>query len=192
MGYHNITYITPDTLCSDTLELSILILEPQTAIAGVDQNLVFNFTTNLEGNEAINGIGSWNGSYTFEDVNDPYTQVSDLKLGSNILIWTIDDQVCPTSTDSVIITIKDLIIPQIITPNNDGKNDYLFIENIDLFNNTIEIYNRWGQMVYSIDNYQNDWEGLDKNGNQLMNDTYFYIIKIEENKIYKGFIVIKR
>jgi gliding motility-associated-like protein len=194
LGYHNIIYVTPDTLCSDTLEITILILAPQTANAGNDQNLIFNFETYLEGNEALNGIGTWsgNGSYNIENVNDPYTQVSNLQLGANILIWEIDDQVCPVSIDSVTITIKDLIVPQIITPNNDGKNDYLFIKNIDLFNNSIEIYNRWGQLVYTIDNYQNDWEGIDESGNQLMNDTYFYIIKIEGSKLYKGFIVIKR
>jgi len=193
-GYHLITYTTPDALCYDSLTLKLLILEPQVADAGEDQNLVFNFETDLEANQALNNSGIWNniGNYNFDDVYGPLTHVGNLHLGDNILIWKIDDNVCPVSIDSVLINVKDLIVPQIITPNDDGDNDYLFIENIDLFENSVEIYNRWGQVVFKTDNYQNNWTGINQQGEPLINDTYFYIIRIEDNQPYKGFIVIKR
>ncbi len=193
IGQHDITYITPGIYCSDTLTIGIYIKEPQIAYAGEDQILEFKFETILNANDNYIGNAYWlgNNNYQFSDVNDPNADISNLNLGDNKLIWVIADSICPFSYDSLLITVKDIVVPQIITPNNDAKNDVLFIENIDLLENTVEIYNRWGQLVYKTENYQNNWEGTDLKGNQLMNDTYFYLIKVK-GKIYKGFIVIKR
>ena len=56
----------------------------------------------------------------------------------------------------------------------------------------LKIFNRWGAEVYSSDNYQNDWNGNAKNGQPLPDDTYYYIFEADGNRIYKGFVVIKR
>jgi gliding motility-associated-like protein len=47
-----------------------------------------------------------------------------------------------------------------VSPNNDGINDVLVIENINLYKgNNLSIYNVHGQLVYNVVNYQNDWSG---------------------------------
>ncbi len=73
-----------------------------------------------------------------------------------------------------------LELPNVITPNNDGSNDYFIpvnIEGIKSMNTTI--YNRWGKIVYSTDKLNIEWDG--KNNNQeVANGVYFYTCE------YKG------
>ena len=76
-----------------------------------------------------------------------------------------------TDTKKIIGNIK---IPNVITPNGDGKNDVLKVDGIELYKeNSISIFNRWGNEVYRSKGYQNDW-----NGNGLSEGTYFYVLKL--------------
>ena len=76
-----------------------------------------------------------------------------------------------TDTKKIIGNIK---IPNVITPNGDGKNDVLKVDGIELYKeNSISIFNRWGNEVYRSQGYQNNW-----NGNGLSEGTYFYVLKL--------------
>ena len=84
----------------------------------------------------------------------------------------IDSDVCET------------FAPQGISPNGDGQNDVLIIPGIlGKGYNVLTIYNRWGNIVYQKDNYQNDWGGqtdrafsLTSEDNLLPDGTYYYVI----------------
>jgi gliding motility-associated-like protein len=80
------------------------------------------------------------------------------------------------------------------SPNGDGANDSFIIGNIDLYpNNTLEIYNRYGQKVLTKTPYQNDWNGSYL-GAELPCGTYFYILDTHDDKAgkYKGEVNIIR
>jgi len=72
------------------------------------------------------------------------------------------------------------------SPNNDGFNDVFTVQCIEDYSNTIEIYNRNGNLVYKTADYQNTWKGLANvkgvlnNGDQLPSGTYYYSIQIPE------------
>ena len=89
----------------------------------------------------------------------------------------------------------DLTFYSGITPNGDGNNDIWEIDNIDLFpENTVQIFNRWGAEVWFGEKYDNElivWSGLDKNGVEMADATYFYVAIIS-GKTYKGFIELTR
>jgi gliding motility-associated-like protein len=71
----------------------------------------------------------------------------------------------------------DLLKPRGISPNGDGKNDYLIIPGILRYQpNHLMIYNRWGNIVFETNNYQNDWAGTDNKGVDLPDGTYYYIL----------------
>jgi gliding motility-associated-like protein len=81
------------------------------------------------------------------------------------------------------------------SPNNDGSNDYWNIPILNYFaDNKVTIINRWGNEVWLTKNYDNEinrFEGKNKNGDELSDGTYFYIIKYgEEEK--RGWVFIKR
>lgn len=65
-----------------------------------------------------------------------------------------------------------------VSPNGDGKNDFMTIDNIEMFpDNKLILYNRWGDEVFSINNYDNNsrvFRGLSPNGKLLPPGTYYY------------------
>jgi gliding motility-associated-like protein len=59
----------------------------------------------------------------------------------------------------VMIVIDKIEIPNVITPNGDGKNDYFYIKNIERVKSSkLAIYNRWGMRVFEMDGYDNSWD----------------------------------
>lgn len=101
-------------------------------------------------------------------------------------------------TASVTVEVKSdvgqvLFIPNVITPNNDGYNDSWRIENIQLFpSNRVLIVNRWGDIVYQSDFYNNDWDGS-FGGGLLPSGTYYYILDLGQGwGIFKGDVTIIR
>ena len=75
--------------------------------AGPDQYLCFN-NTNLSANEAILGVGNWslgNGGATIIDPTDSLTQITNLAVGTNELIWTISN-FCSSVSDTVNIVLE--------------------------------------------------------------------------------------
>jgi len=81
---------------------------------------------------------------------------------------------------------QELNIPNIITPNSDGLNDYFVIENLPA-NHELWVYNRWGNQVYYSNNYQNDWSPPD-----LSPGVYFYILSPPCGEPYKGTVTLVR
>jgi gliding motility-associated-like protein len=84
-----------------------------------------------------------------------------------------------------IVEIRDVFIPNIITPNNDSKNETFTIHTdatVDL-----TIFNRWGKMLFNSKNYQNDW-----NAGGLPAGVYYYELKLEEDASCQGWIQVLR
>ena len=109
---------------------------------------------------------------------------------------TVTDNNGCSNTGSITITMEnlELIIYNVFTPNGDDVNDTWVIENIEFYKDSyIEIYNRNGNLVFSAEHYQNDWDGK-YNAQDLPAATYYYIIALGENydKTYKGFVTIIR
>jgi gliding motility-associated-like protein len=91
-------------------------------------------------------------------------------------------------TDTVIKTIQvfgELIVPSVVTRNNDGVNDEFFVKNLKP-NTKLVVENRWGSVVYTSDDYQNDWSGNDMEGIKLTEGTYFYQLITVDGKILQG------
>ena len=75
----------------------------------------------------------------------------------------------------------------VITPNHDGRNDVLVVDNILLYpGNTFTVFNRWGREVYKTTNYQNNWGGDDNTaaGN------YYFLLKLPNGSSTKGWFEI--
>jgi gliding motility-associated-like protein len=179
---------------SDTLAVSFH-MQPL-ADAGPDQVLEFVFSTYLNARIPEIGKGHWEverGSGHFADENDPVSLVTELELGVNEFIWIIQSAGCEEASDKVIVTVNDINTPTVITPNNDGQNDFLVFPGVEQQSGSeLIIYNRWGTEVYRSSDYQNDWEGMDHKNRALNPDTYYYILKIESERIIKGFVEIRR
>jgi gliding motility-associated-like protein len=82
--------------------------------------------------------------------------------------------------------VVPLFIPNLITPNNDGKNDIFEIRGLPS-NSSLKIVNRWGESIYSSENYNNLWKA-----NEAMDGTYYYDLILPNGKSYKGWLSIVR
>ncbi len=98
---------------------------------------------------------------------------------------------CPAVKDSFDITqIPGIFykIPNLITPNNDAKNDCFELVNI-IPNTHLSVYNSWGSLVYKDDQYTNNWAATD-----LVNGIYYYFISNPSICVndYSGWLEIRR
>jgi gliding motility-associated-like protein len=95
-------------------------------------------------------------------------------------------------------TDKEFRIPEGFSPDGDGVNDYFEIRGMNQYERvTIRIFNRWGNLIYKSDDYQNNWDGTSRktlgSSGSLPTGTYFYVIKIVDNdKQYKGNVFLKK
>ncbi len=103
---------------------------------------------------------------------------------------------CDTATVTIYLACVDIVIFTAVSPNRDGENDMFYIAGIEEFpQSELRIYNRWGNIVYQVRNYQNDWMGTWKNNQELPDGTYFYQLELNEpndNRTFEGFLELHR
>lgn len=92
---------------------------------------------------------------------------------------------------------NEIKVYNVVTPNGDGRHDFLQIDNITEYqNNKVSIFNRLGNRVFEINNYDNSsriFEGISDNGDELLTGNYYYVIdKGNGEKRISGFLIIKR
>lgn len=164
-------------LLSPAFDFGICELVPET-LAGLDVNLS-------------------DGTFTYTAGEEP---------GMVSFIYKVCSRTCGVEDQAAVtITINDtkcVFIPNIITPNGDNTNDWFTIPCIEtgLFReNSLVVYNQWGDKVYEAAPYSNDeneaWRGtLDgETGKDLPDGVYYYIFKPGPNvPPMKGFVEIFR
>ncbi|MDP5202323.1 gliding motility-associated C-terminal domain-containing protein [Flavobacterium sp. DG2-3] len=120
-----------------------------------------------------------------------------LALGNYVFEYVIADERCPRSIvlnmeindDCRVLACGNVVVHNAFSPNGDSINDFFKIDNIDDITcypgNTVEIYNRWGILVFETTNYNNTTNAFDgtsrgrttvKQSDGLPTGTYFYII----------------
>jgi large repetitive protein len=188
--------LTDDAGCKNADSVVVSVTEIPVAVAGPDQvlNYVFNTTVSAEP-PGINETGFWTlvlGSAKIESPSGTTTKLTGLAPGVNRVLWTVSNDVCSPSLDFITITVNDFVIPTLITPNMDGKNDYFVLQGLVTLGKTeLTVFDRRGIQVFSNSNYDNKWNGIDNNGNMLPDDTYFFTLKTENGKSLSGYIVIR-
>jgi gliding motility-associated-like protein len=88
----------------------------------------------------------------------------------------------------VVHTDYSVIAPNVVTPNGDGKNDELFFQNLhDYPGSSLNVYNRWGNLVYTSPDYQNNWKP------EVVDGVYYYVLLVKgiEKPMTGFFEVIK-
>ncbi|TAH18467.1 MAG: PKD domain containing protein [Cytophagales bacterium] len=93
-----------------------------------------------------------------------------------------------TNQVSQNIAVEKVVFPNVITPNGDGKNETLIFNSpfkgVNGATLKLEVFNRWGKIVYQNDNYQNDWKGEGISG------MYYYLITSSDGSTCKVWINI--
>jgi gliding motility-associated-like protein len=96
--------------------------------------------------------------------------------------------------DSIIVVTQpdDLTLPTGFSPNGDPYNETYVILGIDQHpNNTFIVFNRWGNIVYEVSGYNNEWAGTNQDGDDLPDGTY-YVIFEADNRQFNSFVDLRR
>ncbi|MGD0711122.1 MAG: gliding motility-associated C-terminal domain-containing protein [Bacteroidales bacterium] len=105
---------------------------------------------------------------------------------------TISESGCK-KVDSVSIIVYDcsLIIPNVFTPNGDGKNDYFNIYYGGFEKYHLLVFNRWGVCLFESNDKNVLWDGKTPDGRNASDGTYFYILDVGKNS-YHGAVTLLR
>ncbi len=197
-GTYTVIAIDNDNGCSGTG--TIAVFNP-TVIANFTANIVtgaapldVNFTNNSLGASSY----SWNfGNGSVSTTTNPSTT---FPTGGNYTVTlTAENGIC---SDTYTLEIKVSgglgVIPELFTPNGDTKNDVFNIPGLDNYpKNSLQVFNRWGNMIYEAKPYKNDWDGTPNKSSmgtgKLPVGTYFYMLDLGDEKegIRKGFIQLE-
>ena len=197
-GLYSVSYAYTDQFgCSNQLDANYTVTSPLSPSYVYETNC-FQEATFISAIQNPNYTYSWNIGTIYTGSGTSYNQ-SFTSPGSFSLVLTVTDHFgCSYDSIGTIeiaegINIDELVMPNIITPNGDKVNDQLEMPALltDCFQYEVTIVNRWGNIVYTMDNNSSIFDGRNKNGNDLNEGVYFYSIKSDDfdcnDEKYKGF-----
>jgi gliding motility-associated-like protein len=166
-----------DTLNAPYTELPVagLTYEPNTAAVLVNTPINFsNTSTPGAGDTVSTWFWIFNNPPAGEDtvyLPSPTESFPDTGAITATIIVTTELGCKDTLTIPIQIIDKPFV-PNVFSPNGDGKNDFFVIPFLSGYpENQVVVYSRWGKVVYEGTNYKSDW-----NGDNVPSGTYFYVV----------------
>ena len=195
-GTFDITmYITNSNGCRSTSATRRVTVNPYPTVnAGPDLFILEDGSDTLEPIiTAINPTYLWTPNNYFLSSNNIKNPVV---KGVNDITYTltVTGQGNCVSSDQVFIKVlKGPEIPNIFSPNGDGIHDTWVIKYLDTYpGGTVEVFNRYGQLIFRSVNYSVPWDGT-INGKQVPMGTYYYIVDPKNGrKLMSGYVDIIR
>ncbi|MFH0894238.1 MAG: gliding motility-associated C-terminal domain-containing protein [Bacteroidota bacterium] len=104
---------------------------------------------------------------------------------------TVVDNSCVIMKGTATTQSCSLFIPNVFTPNSDDCNDVFYIKYDGNESYSLEIFNRWGRLMFSTTDKSNHWKGIGQNGKPAADGVYYYILNVGA-KSYKGTVTLMR
>lgn len=194
-----ITYVVEGTsgLCVDYDTVSLSFVPFVRADAGEDKIITKGDEVEIGGNPtALQGeTVSWTPNVEFISST---SDLNPLVRPTETITYTVEvsTELGCNATDTVLVTVNPIKLVDGFTPNNDGVNDLWRLKYLDDFPEaSVEVYNRWGQMVFQSNTYTVPWDGKYK-GKDLPVGTYYYVIDLNddslEERVLTGPVTIMR
>jgi gliding motility-associated-like protein len=220
-GPNELTWTLSQDGCPDFSSTSITVVPEQAPVAQDDAATIDegsnSVTIDLLDNDDLTGVSD----FTIEITEDPsigglvdngtgqfgYTlNVPLFAPAVDGFTYRLCNANCPTLCDEAAVEIEvvrdttvDIEVANGITPNGDGVNDQLIFDDLLLApdkypDNSLIVFNRWGDIVFEAQPYNNDWNGVNADGSPLPDGTYYYILRLEvgSGNIIRGDITIIR
>lgn len=145
---------------------------------------------------AVSG-GTTPYSYAWSN-NAAGNQLSGLVAGGYSVTVTDKNGCLKSMQLEIVDSCTGIMVHNAVSPNGDGINDTWVVEGLDQYPaNTVHIFDKWGDLLFEQNNYQNDWYGKGKSG-ILPDGTYYYLVKLNAQNansgkdVFTGSLLIKR
>ncbi|WP_347156601.1 LamG-like jellyroll fold domain-containing protein [Pontibacter chitinilyticus] len=174
-GTYRLT-VTNDAGCEASDEVTITKIPTPAYVFPEEVNTCYGQEITI-GAEVAGATYQWNVGQT-----TPKIKVS--TPGAYEVFYTVSG--C-TYNFSIAVTADECPeIPNIITPNGDGKNDTFVVNGVEPGTLQLEIFNRWGKSIYKSAHYANDWAAVG-----VTTGTYYYLFTSSRTgKAYKGWLEV--
>jgi gliding motility-associated-like protein len=158
--------------CGKTATVLVTVNPKPQVFAGRDTT--FNLDEPMFINATGTGTLTWVSGESIFCKDCPETKINATQSGCYV-IEAITEFGCKASDDVCveITTNSEMFIPNSFTPNDDGLNDVFFVYGFSLPEIKIEIFDRWGEKVFSSNNQKIGWDGTYK-GTACKSDIYVY------------------
>jgi gliding motility-associated-like protein len=175
-GTFEINYVyTAQNGCADVEKQHITVYPSPTVSAGDDITMLEGTQITIKATASPGVTYKWYPS-TGLDHDDALNPVASPTENTTYQLIVTSGANCMAMDEININVLKKIIIPNTFTPNGDGYNDQWEIKYLTTYpNNTVEIYNRYGEKLYSSIGYSMPWDGRYK-GTNVPAGTYYYII----------------
>lgn len=130
------------------------------------------------------GSSSQNPVHVYEDNGDSYSVTLQVTAANG----------CMASLTQLIEIFQDITVPNIITPNDDGTNDFFLIKTAGIKSYNLVIVNRWGNTVFTSSDPTVIWDGK-SDGKPVDEGVYFYKLKASsatKEYNYQGNVTVVR
>jgi len=168
--------------CADTSSVTVTVLITPIANAGPDKKIMEGQSVTLNGTANTSDIIiSWTPVTNIDNPSalQPVVNPDEDITYTLTLTSTIG---CGISSDDVFVRVlKKVTVPNAFSPNGDGINDVWNIKNLITYpESQIQVFNRYGQVVFEANGYAQPWDGKYK-GSHLPGGTYYYVIDLKND-----------
>jgi len=167
------------------------------ADAGNDITICPDHTAQLQATGGTTYL--WNPGTYLSDSLSAITSANPDSTFSYVVLVADGNNCKDIDSITVYISMSDtcgIHIYNVISPNGDGDNDVWWIDGINLFpDNVVDIFNRWGNIVWRGKNYDNKkivWRGQNEQNQPLPSGTYYYVIDRENENRQTGWVELIR
>ncbi len=172
--------------CMEIVSFQSAAIQVQSFIisAGPDKEIAQGGSVILESTIPINTIIQWTPTYGLSNSSIPFP-IADPEQSTLYTLQVTDTLTGCSMIDYVQVSvIEGLVIPNTFSPNGDGINDTWYIKGLEAYpNNELQIFSRWGSLVYDVRNFNEKkaWDGKVNNG-QLQESVYYYVLKLNNDQ----------
>jgi gliding motility-associated-like protein len=158
------------------------------ADAGADVQIVRGYSVQLQAGGGVTYRWSPEGGLTDPFISNPRALVD---RSTTYTVTVTDEKGCSTTDEVTITVLEGVFVPNAFSPNNDGLNDDWEIINIaDFPDCKVEVFDRWGSLIFSSSGYKIPWNGTFK-GKKLPTGNYSYKIRLGDGaKAMTGSVAI--
>lgn len=177
----NNTVIIKDAACESITKIIVVGALPAPVVnAGPDKLIVAGDETGLFGSSAATPRSiAWTPAIYIMSGALSYTTYVNPPTTTTYKLTVVDDITGCSGSDDALVTVAPycIAVKNAFTPNGDGQNDKWLVTNGGACTKAIavKVFNRYGQLVFKNDNYQNNWEGTN-DGKPIPDGTYYYVI----------------
>jgi gliding motility-associated-like protein len=200
-------YLVVTNSCGVTdtsVKVSLKVNPIPLAIASSNSPICEGKPINLVAQTVAGGTYAWSGPNGFTSSAQNPNITSALLADSGNYTLVVTQNGCNSILVNLNVIVKTCVditlsIPEGFSPNSDGINDLFVIKGIENYPTlSVNIYNRWGSLVFEASPYLNNWNGKSNSGVTVGGDdlpigTYFYIIDLGNGSpILKGTIYLNK